>query len=43
MGINLLVESMFERQAGVLFFTFFNSFIFFVMLQQKRDIGTRKI
>lgn len=43
MAINLLVESMFERQAGVMFFTFFNSFIFFVMLQQKWDSANREI
>jgi len=28
MAINILVESMFERQAGVMFFAFFNSFIY---------------
>ena len=29
MAINLLVESMFERQAGVMFYAFFNSLLFF--------------
>lgn len=29
MAINLLVESMFERQAGVMFYAFFNSMLFF--------------
>lgn len=28
-GMNLLFESMFERQAGVLFYTFFNAYLFF--------------
>jgi O-antigen ligase len=31
MAINLLVESMFERQAGVMFYAFFNSFFFFFL------------
>jgi len=29
MAINILVESMFERQAGVMFYAFFNSLLFF--------------
>ncbi|NOR88145.1 MAG: hypothetical protein GQ527_11095 [Bacteroidales bacterium] len=37
MAINLLVESMFERQAGVMFFAFFNSFIFFVLIPEKKE------
>ncbi|MDO9512186.1 MAG: O-antigen ligase family protein [Bacteroidales bacterium] len=28
-GMNLLFESMFERQAGVVFYTFFNAYLFF--------------
>ncbi len=35
--VNLLVESMFERQAGVMFFAFFNSFIYFVVLPGERN------
>jgi O-antigen ligase len=35
MALNLLVESMFERQAGVMFFAFFNSFLFFYYNEQK--------
>ncbi|NPD44598.1 MULTISPECIES: O-antigen ligase [unclassified Lentimicrobium] len=34
-AFNILVESMLERQAGVMFFTFFNSFIFFVLMRTK--------
>lgn len=30
MAINLVVESMFERQAGVMFYAFFNALVFFV-------------
>ena len=33
-AFNILVESMLERQAGVMFFTFFNSFIFFVLMKR---------
>ncbi len=36
-SFNILVESMLERQAGVMFFTFFNSFIFFVLMKGKAD------
>lgn len=30
MAFNLLVESMFERQAGIMFFGFFNAFLYYV-------------
>lgn len=36
-AFNILVESMLERQAGVMFFTFFNSFIFFVLMRRKES------
>ncbi len=29
-AFNLLVESMFERQAGIMFFAFFNAFLFYI-------------
>jgi len=35
MLINLLVESMFERQAGVMFYAFFNSLLFFHFKDEK--------
>lgn len=35
MSFNLLVESMFERQAGLMFYAFFNAFIYFLMLKDE--------
>lgn len=37
MALNLLVESMFERQAGVLFFALFNSILFFTLPNHKEE------
>lgn len=37
MAVNLLVESMFETQAGVVFYAFFNAFLFFNV--KKTELG----
>jgi len=36
MIFNLMVESMFERQAGLMFFAFFNSFLFFFSPEKEK-------
>ena len=36
-SINLLVESMLETQAGVVFYAFFNSFLFFMSIKESRS------
>lgn len=36
MAFNILVESMLERQAGVMFFSFFNSLLFYVFLPDEK-------
>lgn len=35
MSFNLLVESMFERQAGLMFYAFFNAFIYFLIVRNE--------
>lgn len=35
-GFNLLFEAMFERQAGVVFYAFFNGLLFFYMFSEKQ-------
>jgi len=35
-ALNLMVESMLEKQSGVIFFAFFNSFFYFMTLQDKK-------
>jgi hypothetical protein len=37
-AFNILVESMFETQAGVVFYAFFNAFLFISMTSNRRDI-----
>jgi O-antigen ligase len=37
-SFNLLFESMFERQAGVVFYAFFNGLFFCTMYMEKREI-----
>ncbi|MCD4771849.1 MAG: O-antigen ligase family protein [Bacteroidales bacterium] len=39
-SINLLVESMLETQAGVVFYAFFNSFLFFMSINESRSLET---
>ena len=41
-AFNLLVESMFERQAGIVFYSFFNCLLFYWMRVQKKP-GTSKL
>jgi len=38
MAFNLMVESMFERQAGVMFFAFFNSFFYYIIIRSKPSL-----
>jgi O-antigen ligase len=40
--MNLMVESMFERQAGVIFFAFFNS-LFLLTIDNNKDFASRKL
>ena len=35
-ALNLMVESMLEKQSGVIFFAFFNSFFYFMTLQDRK-------
>ncbi len=39
---NLLVESMFERQAGIMFFAFFNAFLFYINPVRQFDNATMR-
>ncbi len=41
-SINLLVESMLETQAGVVFYAFFNSFLFFMSIKEPSSITRLK-
>jgi O-antigen ligase len=36
-GLNFMVESMLEKQSGVIFFAFFNSFFYFLNPSVKRE------
>ena len=40
-SINLLVESMFETQAGVVFYAFFNSIMFFMLIKESNTIEAK--